>query len=72
MDSARANESVSDCCTCSVLTEIQTALGRIVKTKENKAGLNQLQKILKRVNALEDHKSVSGFAATVESDVCAA
>lgn len=48
------------------------ALGRIVKTKENKAGLNQLQKILKRVNALEDHKSVSGFAATVESDVCAA
>ena len=43
-----------------------------MKTKENKAGLNQLQKILKRVNALEDHESVSGFAATVESDVCAA
>ena len=43
-----------------------------MKTKENKAGLNQLQKILKRVNALADHTSVSGIAATVESDVCAA
>ena len=60
----RAIESVSDCCTCPVLAEIQTALGRIVKTKENKAGLSQLQKVLKRVNALEEHKCVRGFAGT--------
>ena len=51
----RGNESISDCCVSTVFNELQTAISKTTKTKENKAALVSIQKALKRMNPSEEH-----------------
>lgn len=48
MDSG--NESISENCVSNALTDIQTAVSKLPKTKENKAILASVQKSLKRID----------------------
>lgn len=58
MVTCRGKESISDCCVSSVITEIQTAISKTSKTKENKAALASIQKAFRRMNPSEEHMYV--------------
>lgn len=51
----RGNESISESCVSNTFAEIQTAVGKISKTKENKAMLAAVQKALKHMDSNSIH-----------------
>ena len=51
----RGNESISESCVSNAFAEIQTAVGKISKTKENKAILSAVQKALKHMDSNSIH-----------------
>ena len=51
----RGNECVSESCVSNAFAEIQTAVSKISKTKENKAILASVQKALKRMDSSSIH-----------------